>query len=273
VEDRGPAAYIAEFVGTLMLVFAIGMVLSLDQPRPLGLGYTDFAVVGLVHVFVLALIVASIGGTSGAHVNPAVTACLAALRKIKPIDAAIYVLLQLAGAVAGALLVRALIHDAGQGSHYGATSFANQFLGGSTGKAFLAELIGTFLLMWAIMAAAVNPRAERSWAPWIIGGTLGFAVMIIGPLTGAGFNPARAFGPALVGDAWGGGGKWIVVYALAPVVGALLAGTSYTAIVLRDQEALFGGRLIDADVPPGRVAGEVEAAEHGPGERPIDKLS
>ncbi len=272
MEDRGPSAYAAEFVGTFVLVLFIGTILSVQQVGPAGLGYRDFAVVGLVHVFVLAMLVASLGGASGAHFNPAVTVALAALRKIRPPDALVYVLVQLAGGVAAALVVKLMIGDPGAASNYGATGVTDRFVGSNSG-AFLAELIGTFVLMWAIMGTAVNPRAERAWAPLIIGGTLGMAVMAMGPLTGAGFNPARAFGPALVGDAFGGGGTFLFVYVLGPIVGALLAAFGYTAMVLGPQERLFGGRLIDPDVPPGRVPGEVSSALDAPGERPIDKLS
>jgi glycerol uptake facilitator-like aquaporin len=90
--------------------------------------------------------------------------------------------------------------------------------------------------MWAIMGAAVNARAERAWAPWVIGGTLGMAVMCIGPLTGAGFNPARSFGPALVADSFGGGGTFLFVYVAGPIVGALAAGLLYHKIVLAPEE-------------------------------------
>jgi len=117
----------------------------------------------------------------------------------------------------------------------------------------------------------VNVRAERAWAPWIIGGTLGAMVMCFGPLTGAGFNPARSIGPAIVA----GSPDWsqlIVSYTIGPIIGGVLAWVAYTAIALTQQERLFGGRLIDTDVPPGRLEGEVEALET-PGERPIDKLS
>ena len=80
MEDRGPSAYIAEFLGTLVLVFAIVMVLSTNS--------ATLVVVALVHVFVLAMLVASLGGTSGAHFNPAVSVTIAVLRKIRPSDAA-----------------------------------------------------------------------------------------------------------------------------------------------------------------------------------------
>ena len=245
MERQRPSAYIAELLGTMLLVFAIGMVLALDQVGSLGLGYVDFAVIGLVHVFVLAMLIHTLGGTSGAHFNPAVTAVMATLRKIAPIDAAIYVLMQLIGGILGALLVELLIKKAGAAVDYGAVGYHGQFLRGGTLKAFLAELIGTFLLVWAIFGAAVNPRSEASWAPWIIGGTLGMAVMIIGPLTGAGFNPARAFGPAVVGGAFDPTFiKWFFVYFIGPIVGALAAGFGYTALAMRPRQ-LVGERPID----------------------------
>ena len=49
-------------------------------------------------------------------------------------------------------------------------------------------------------------------------------VMVFGPLTGASFNPARAFGPALVSGDFGGADNFLLVYVLAPVIGALVAG-------------------------------------------------
>jgi len=243
IEARGTAAYVAELLGTFLLVFFICMILSVQGGV---LNYRDFAVVGLVHVFVLAMLIHTLGGASGAHFNPAVTTALAAIRKISLPDAAIYILLQLAGGVLGALTCKLIVHDPGQAGHYGATMVG----AGLNGRAFtgmLVELIGTFVLMWAIMGLAVNPRGARNHAGLIIGATLGFAVMAFGPLTGAGFNPARSFGPSLVG----GGedvGRFLLIYALGPVVGALMAAFGYRALVLGPQERL-------------------------PGERPIDKLS
>src|SRR5256885_16504135 len=85
IEERGPAAYVAEFVGTFMLVLFIALVVIANSPG--GLGVTDWAVIGLVHVFVLMVLVNALGGTSGAHLNPAVTATPTALRQITPADA------------------------------------------------------------------------------------------------------------------------------------------------------------------------------------------
>ena len=130
------------------------------------------------------------------------TLALLALRKIRPNDAAVYILLQLAGAVAGALMTKfLLIDDLADQQNVGATA-VNLSLLGSTFAGVIAEGLGTFFLVWAVVAVAVNPRATRDWAGLAIGGTLGFAVMIIGPLTGAALNPARWFGPALVAGEW-----------------------------------------------------------------------
>src|SRR2546423_13044919 len=108
IEERGVAAYVAEFVGTFMLVLFVALIVIANSRD--GLGFTDWAVIGLVHLLVLMLLVNALGGTSGAHFNPAVTATLTALRKIRPDDAAIYVILQLAGGVAGALVAKAVLN-------------------------------------------------------------------------------------------------------------------------------------------------------------------
>ena len=65
--------------------------------------------IGLVHVFVLFGLIQTLALISGAHFNPAVTAAMTALRQIKPPDAAIYIVAQLGGAVAGALLTKLLL--------------------------------------------------------------------------------------------------------------------------------------------------------------------
>src|SRR3954471_14176648 len=266
IEPRGTAAYVAELLGTFMLVFFICMIVILNSRD--GLGFTDWAVIGLVHAFILMLLVASLGGTSGAHFNPAVTVTLGALRKISPPDAVIYILLQLAGAVAGALLAKAILKDEGDFVNYAAPSVNARV---TDFGAFICELIGTFALMWAIMAAAVNPRAPRSVAPWGIGAALGMGVMVFGALTGAGLNPARSFGPDLVAGEFDGFGTFLFVYCLGPILGGMLAGTAYTAIVLRPQAMAAG--LDDVAVGPegGLIIARGEGLEH-PGERPIDKL-
>ena len=166
--------------------------------------------------------------TYAAATNPQ---SLLGLRKIKPSDASIYILMQLAGAVAAALVTKAMLQDEGALANYGTPS-VSAFLSGRALAGLVGEAIGTFVLMFAIMALAVNPRGDRSWAGWVIGAALGFAVMVLAPLTGASFNPARWFGPAIVSGSWTN--AWI--YIVGPILGAALATVVYKLVVL-DPEA------------------------------------
>jgi MIP family channel proteins len=243
VQDRGPAAYIAEFVGTLLLVFFVTAVVSLyvtgpsaKNPAP----FVDFSVIGLVHTFVLFGLIQTLAVVSGAHFNPAVTVVMTALRQIGVADAAIYIVSQLAGGVGGALLTKALLNDEGKGINYGATLVSSR-LDGAIFPGMVVEAIGTFFLVWVIVGVAVNPRATKEWAALAIGAALGMAVMVLAPLTGAGFNPARSFGPAIVSGEWGGADHFLLVYVLAPVVGALVAGFLYFYLVLTPGKKGVGG--------------------------------
>jgi glycerol uptake facilitator-like aquaporin len=159
------------------------------------------------------------------------------------IDAAIYIVVQLAGGVLGALVTKLILtkdnFPNADAVHYGAPTVSAN-LGHETGLGMLVEGLGTFFLVWAIVGVAVHPRGLRAWAGLAVGATLGFAVMVGGPLTGGSFNPARAFGPSLVA----GGesvGKFLLVYTLAPVIGALLAAFLYMQIfVLPGKKGPFG---------------------------------
>ena len=162
LEERGTPAYVAEFIGTFFLVLFVCLIVTVNSGG--GLGFTDWAVIGLVHAFLLAMLVYTLGGTSGAHFNPAVTGALAALRRITLIDAVIYWLVQLAGAVAGALVCKLLLLDEGRAAKYGAATVSEKFLQGKPLGGLLAETLGAYVLMWAIMGVAVNPRGQADWA-------------------------------------------------------------------------------------------------------------
>jgi MIP family channel proteins len=227
---RGPAAYIAEFVGTLFLVFFVTMVVTLyvtpPAPNSPVQPFIDWSVIGLVHAFVLFMLIQTLAVVSGAHFNPAVTVAMTVIRQIRPPEALIYIVLQLAGGVAGALLTKALLTDEGAATHYGAVAVSDRLSHGIFLGA-VAEAIGTFILVWAIVGVAVNPAGLKHWAGLVIGTTLGMLVMIFGPLTGAGLNPARAFGPAVVGHFFDGIGHFVWAYTVAPIVGGVAAALLY----------------------------------------------
>jgi len=234
VQDRSLAAYISEVLGTLFLVMFIGVVVSLfAQTDPASGTGSDFAVIGLVHAFGLFALIMAFGSVSGGHFNPVVTISAAIQKRIDPVDAIVYILAQLSGGILGSLIVKGILVDEGRLGGYGNAEVADA-LGGNF-QGFIVEGLGTFLLVLVICAVALNPRARQEWAPLAIGMTLGFIVMIFGPLTGGSFNPARWFGPALIGD--GLEASDLVPYVLGPLAGALLATAVYRFVISGPQFA------------------------------------
>src|SRR5215216_861291 len=121
VQERGLAAYLAELIGTLLLVFFITsvVVLYVSTGGQSSFG-SDFAVVGLVHAFLLFGLIVMFGVVSGGHFNPVVTLAAIVIRRIKPLDGVIYMLAQLSGGVLGALLTKGLLLDEGRATNYAA---------------------------------------------------------------------------------------------------------------------------------------------------------
>jgi len=226
VQQRGLAAYLAELIGTFLLVFFVVsvVVLFVATGNQAQFG-SDFAVVGLVHAFLLFGLIVMFGVASGGHFNPAVTLAAAAIKRIAPVDALIYMLAQLSGGVLGALLAKSLLLDEGRATNYGAVQVSG-LLGGDF-QGMIIEGIGTFCLVLVILSAVYSKKSVKDWAPLAIGTTLGFLVMVGGPLTGGAFNPARWFGPALVANEWGG----VWPYLLGPIVGSLLAAVVYKLVL------------------------------------------
>jgi MIP family channel proteins len=165
------------------------------------------------------------GVVSGGHFNPAVTLAAWVIKRISSLDALIYMLAQLSGGVLGALLCKGLLLDEGRATHYGAAQVSG-LLGGNAQGAII-EAIGVFCLVLVILAAVYSKKSVKDWAPLAIGTTLGFIVMVGGPLDGGSFNPARWFGPALVGNEWGG----VWPYIVGPIVGSLLAAAVFRFVL------------------------------------------
>jgi MIP family channel proteins len=247
VQDRGLAAYITELVGTFFLVFfiACSVILYVATGSQAQFG-SDFAVVGFAQGLVLFALIWTLGAVSGGHFNPAVTVGAAALRKIDPVDAVVYILAQLSGGVLGALLAKGLLLDEGRAGHYGAAT-VSPLLGGNF-QGFIVEGIGTFVLVLVVLSVLFNPRVRQEWGPLAIGFTLVFLVMLFGPLTGAALNPARWFGPALIGEEFGD----VWPYLGGELIGAILAVGFFT-LVIRPGQADVGAVETGAERrgPPG----------------------
>jgi glycerol uptake facilitator protein len=247
VQDRGLAAYITELVGTFFLVFFIASVVILYVATGAQAQFgSDFAVVGLVQGFVLFALIFALGAVSGGHFNPAVTAAAAALRRIDPVDAVVYILAQLSGGVLGALLAKGLLLDEGRAAHYGAATVSP--LLGSNFQGMIVEALGTFVLVLVVLGVLFNPRVRQEWGPLAIGLSLAFLVMVFGPLTGAAFNPARWFGPALIGEEFGD----VWPYLGGELIGAGLAAAFFVLVLAPGERDVGAGETgAERRGPPG----------------------
>jgi len=174
----------------------------------------------------VAIIYSPWGKQSGAHFNPAVTLTYWHLGRMPGSDAVFYILAQHIGAVAGVLLSRLVLGDAV--AHpavcYGATE------PGAAGPfaAFAAELAISFGLMGCVLWLTSTPHLASSTGLFC-GLIVAVYIIIEAPLSGMSMNPARSFGPALVGGRWHD--LWI--YFTAPPLGMLLAAEVHISARVR----------------------------------------
>jgi len=223
VEDALRRA-VAEFVGAFALIFiGVGSIVtanSIHDPSLIG--------VAIAHGVTIAVMVSALGHVSGGHFNPAITVGFLITRRIKPALAVLYWLAQFGGAALAALLVRDLLPRASsEAVHLGVPALGG---GVDASAGFALEAIFTFFLVWVVFATAVDPRGTfKSIAGLAIGLTITIDILFGGPLTGAAMNPARAFGPQLVGSHWSHAWVW---YA-GPVLGAAVAAALYELLYLR----------------------------------------
>jgi len=163
-------------------------------------------------IMVLALIY-TIGETSGAHLNPAVTLAFAARGNFPWRRVPGYLVAQLAGAAAAAGLLRLLFGLAGG---VGRTAPGH---GIGSGTAVVVEAVLTFGLITVILGTASGARNVGHNAAIAIGGYVALAGLWASPVSGASMNPARSFGPALMsGDL-----RYLWIYVAGPLAGGLLA--------------------------------------------------
>jgi len=202
--------YLAEFMGTLILV-------GLGTMGILAVGGANGAaeIIAIGFAFGLALLAGIwvVGHVSGAHFNPAVTLAMLLDGRITLSDAIGYWVGQIAGASVGSLIVLAA-----SGSQEAVASTATTY--SDYGAALTVEIALTAVFVWVIMTTTRYTRARGHQAPLAISLAL-VGVHLAGiPFSGASVNPARSFGPALVGDAIGSG-LWLYIY--APLIGAVVA--------------------------------------------------
>ncbi len=217
---------VAEFIGTLWLVLGGcgSAVLAAAYPE-LGIGFVGVAIAFGLTVVTMAY---AIGHISGCHLNPAVTLGLWAGGRFEKKDIAPYIVSQILGAVAGAGILY-LIASGKSGFEVGgfaANGYGEHSPGGySMLAALITEVVMTFMFL-IIILGATHSKAPKGFAGLAIGLGLTLIHLISIPVTNTSVNPARSTSQALFAD-----GSWAIeqmwLFWVAPIVGALLAGTVY----------------------------------------------
>jgi glycerol uptake facilitator protein len=235
--------FLGEFIGTFIMVFfGVGSV----AVTVLFGAHSGTLQIGLVWGVAIALAIYATRNLSNAHFNTAVSVAMVLSKRMPAGKLPVYLTAQLAGAIAAALVLFALLGgsiDAAVVSAGGwnePSPIANVFLETypntplaevSTLGAFAAEAIGVFLLVTLIFALTEGAnlgRPDTNLAPLFIGLTVTIIICVVGPLTDAGLNPARDLGPRIVGALAGWGDfafSWeiVLVYVGGPLVGGTLA--------------------------------------------------
>lgn len=198
--------YLIEFIGAFFLVLTIAL-----SGNPIAIG------------FVLATLVYMGGYISGGHYNPAVTLTVLLAKNIKPVPAFIYMISQILGGFAAAM-VFTYVH----GGAFVPAVAANVTLP----QALLVEALFTFLLCSVVLNTAVSEKVKgNSYYGLAIGLTVMAGAFSAGPISGAVFNPAVAVGPILLdtGQAAAQANQLgnLVIYLAGPFLGALVASIVY----------------------------------------------
>ena len=204
--------FVSEMIGTFGLVFAGTGAIMIDE---ISGGQVTHVGIGLTFGLIVAAMIYATGHISGAHINPAVTLAFALARQFPWRETPFYWAAQLGGAALASLALLGLLGDT---AGMGATMPA-----GEAWRSAGLEVVLTFFLMFVIMAVATDVRAVGQAAALAIGATVALMAIFAGPISGASMNPARSFGPALMGGAWAF--HWI--YWVGPIIGAAAAAVVY----------------------------------------------
>ena len=249
----------AEFIGTTVFVavgtgaaaiLAMGPIRKLGELPQTALGgpegetfyrtffgasFGDTLGVALAFATALAVLVYALGGVSGAHFNPAVTISLAVARRFRWTDVPLYVIVQCIGGIAGAFIVAGIYGENGASFRgvdilFGATTVAKdiEFV-----NALLAEAFIGFILVTAIMAVAIDPRAPKGWSGLVIGLGLAAGILVTAFATGGSANFARSLGPFVASVVYDTGKiPWgdLLVYGAGPLIGGMAAALVYESV-------------------------------------------
>jgi aquaporin Z len=219
----------AEFFGTFWLVLGGcgSAVLAAGFPE-LGIGFVGVSLAFGLTVLTMAY---AVGHVSGAHFNPAVTVGLAAAGRIGWNTVPGYIVAQVLGGVAAALVLYLIV--SGKADFAGVGGFASNGFGEhSPGKfsmmsALITEVVLTAMFLVVILGVT-HKNAPAGFAPLAIGLALTLIHLISIPVTNTSVNPARSTAVALFAEPWALQQLWL--FWVAPVVGGIIGALVHKAI-------------------------------------------
>jgi aquaporin NIP len=207
--------YLAEFIGTFILVFvATGAVIVNDTSG----GVVTHVGIAIATGLVVMVVVYSIGDVLGSHINPAVTLGFMLASRFPPSRFIQYLFAQCLGAVLASLLLAYLFSE-----H---TNLATTVPSGPVLQSFLMELIITFIFMFIILSVSTGSMEKGIMAGSAIGAFVALAVLFAGPVSGASMNPARSLAPALVTMEL----SYLWIYLTAPFIGSAVAVVAFRLV-------------------------------------------
>lgn len=231
------SAYLAEFIGTAMLIYLGESVCANCNLKKTGGYQSGLIVITVGWAFAVVVPAMIFGQVSGAHFNPALTMAMAIGGSLSWSLVPGYILAQLAGAFSGACLVYIHFKD-----HFDATDDPKTKLGVfSTAPSIrnpvrnlISEIFATFILVFSIIGIGNTTLLDSSPSlnNFGVGGIILIIGMGLGGTTGYAINPARDLGPRIAhailpikgkGDSdWG--------YAWIPIVGPCVGGIAATLL-------------------------------------------
>ena len=225
--------YMAEFVGTFVLVFGGcgSAVLAGDK-----IGFLGVAVAFGLSLLAMAY---AIGPISGCHINPAVTLGLFLSKKMSARDVGPYMAAQVLGAILAAGLLLLIVKGGPNGYDPAVGGFAANGYGDhspgnySMASAFLVEVILTFFLVFTVLGST-DIKAPVGFAGIPIGLVLVLIHLVGIPVTNTSVNPARSISQAVFVGGWALAQLWLFI--LAPLLGAAIASAAYTALRTADRD-------------------------------------
>lgn len=221
--------YIAEFLGTMILVFFGTGTAVVTGGFTGGIGAGFLGVMAIALAFGLTIVAGAyaIGHISGCHVNPAVSLGVLLAGRMSVKDFIGYVIAQVIGAFAGSGLLSTVVNSSEILHGYGADGYAAlSAVGLSMSGAFIVETFLTFVFVLVILGVTASEKTSAI-AGLVIGATLTMVHLIGIPLTGTSVNPARALAPAVFTGGEALSQVWLFI--VAPLLGGAIAAVFHRA--------------------------------------------